>query len=37
MTVAWYGCVARVAAALAVPLDPGHAAVPGLSTTATTP
>lgn len=30
MTVAWYSCVARVAAALAVPLDPGHAAVPGL-------
>jgi len=30
MTVAWYSCVARVAAGLAVPLDPGHAAVPGL-------
>jgi alkylhydroperoxidase family enzyme len=30
MTVAWYCCVARVAAALAVPLDAQHEGVPGL-------
>jgi alkylhydroperoxidase family enzyme len=36
MTVAWYCCVARVATGLAVPLDPGHAAVPGLPAVATT-
>lgn len=30
MTVAWYCCVARVAAGLAVPLDAQHEGVPGL-------
>ncbi|MGX1675557.1 dienelactone hydrolase family protein [Streptomyces sp. NPDC055400] len=30
MTIAWYCCVARVAAGLAVPLDDHHARVPGL-------
>jgi 4-carboxymuconolactone decarboxylase len=33
MTVAWYCCVARVAAGLAVPLDAQRASVPGLVVT----
>lgn len=36
MTIAWYGCAARLAAGLGLPMEPFHAKVPGLDDTAPT-
>jgi 4-carboxymuconolactone decarboxylase len=33
MTIAWYGCAARMAAGLGLPMEPFHAKVPGLDET----
>jgi alkylhydroperoxidase family enzyme len=37
MTISWYSCVARTAAALGVPLEDHHARVPGLPGAGTAP
>jgi alkylhydroperoxidase family enzyme len=37
MTVSWYSCVARIAAAFAIPLEDHHIRVPGLPGAVTTP